>query len=116
MARVPVRLAEAQAAALLLSVREPLTRQRTQLVNAVRGHAAEFGLVAAKGGKGLRALLATARGALPDPAVPRKREAFAAVALALLERQIDPVEAARRNAKAAANRRAVSAGLRLPRR
>ena len=31
-----------------LSVRELLVRQRTQLVNAVRGHAAEFGIVAAK--------------------------------------------------------------------
>lgn len=37
MAHVPVRSAEAQAAAMLLSVRELLTRQRTQLVNAVRG-------------------------------------------------------------------------------
>ena len=40
MARVPVKSAEAQAAAMLLSVRELLTRQRTQLVNALRGHAA----------------------------------------------------------------------------
>ena len=31
---------------MLLSVQELLTRQRTRLVNALRGHAAEFGLVA----------------------------------------------------------------------
>ena len=33
---------------MLLSVRELLVRQRTQLVNALRGHAAEMGLVAAR--------------------------------------------------------------------
>ena len=43
---------------MLLSVRELLVRQRTQLVNALRGHAAELGLVAAKGDRGVAALLA----------------------------------------------------------
>jgi transposase len=43
---VPVKSAEQQAAAMLLSVRELLVRQRTQLVNAMRGHAAEMGVVA----------------------------------------------------------------------
>ncbi len=38
---VPVKSAEQKAAAMLLSVRELLVRQRTQLVNALRGHAAE---------------------------------------------------------------------------
>jgi transposase len=46
---VPVRSAEAQAAAMDLSARDLLIRQRTQLVNAIRGHAAEFGVIAAKG-------------------------------------------------------------------
>ncbi len=46
---VPVRPAEAQAAAMDLGARDLLIRQRTQLVNAVRGHAAEFGVIAAKG-------------------------------------------------------------------
>jgi transposase len=40
---VPVKSAEQQAAAMLLAVRELLVRQRTQLVNAMRGHAAEMG-------------------------------------------------------------------------
>src|SRR5437868_7498187 len=40
---VPIKSVEQQAAAMLLSVRELLVRQRTQLVNAVRGHAAEMG-------------------------------------------------------------------------
>jgi transposase len=39
---------------MLLSVRELLVRQRTQMTNAVRGHAAEMGAVAPLGEKGVR--------------------------------------------------------------
>jgi transposase len=46
---VPVKSAERQADAMLLRVRELLVKQRTQLTNAVRGHAAEFGVISAKG-------------------------------------------------------------------
>jgi transposase len=46
---VPVKSAQAQAEAMDLSARDLLIRQRTQLVNAIRGHAAEFGVIAAKG-------------------------------------------------------------------
>jgi transposase len=46
---VPVKSAESQAALMLLRVRELLVKQRTMLINAIRGHAAEFGVVAAKG-------------------------------------------------------------------
>ena len=46
---VPVKPLVNQAEAVDLSVRELLIRQRTQLVNAMRGHAAEFGIVAAQG-------------------------------------------------------------------
>jgi transposase len=46
---VPVKSAQTQADAMDLSARDLLVRQRTQLVNAVRGHAAEFGIIAAKG-------------------------------------------------------------------
>jgi transposase len=38
--------------------RDLLMRQRTQLINALRGHLAEFGIVAAKGDAGLKELLA----------------------------------------------------------
>jgi transposase len=60
---------------MVLSVRELLVRQRTQLINALRGHAAEFGVVAAKGvGHGVKLLerVATEPG-IPDAA----REMFA---------------------------------------
>jgi transposase len=34
---------------MLMGVREQLVRRRTQVANAIRGYAAEFGLIAAKG-------------------------------------------------------------------
>ena len=40
---------EAQAAALAFRARDLLVRQRTQIINALRGHLAEFGIVVAKG-------------------------------------------------------------------
>jgi len=46
---VPVKSRENQAAQMLVGVRDQLIRRRTQLSNAIRGYAAEFGLVAAKG-------------------------------------------------------------------
>ena len=46
---VPVKSAEQQAGLMLMKVRDRLIRNRTQLANAIRGHAAEFGLSAARG-------------------------------------------------------------------
>lgn len=46
---VPVKTRESQAELMLHGSRELLIRQRTMLLNAVRGHAAEFGVVGAKG-------------------------------------------------------------------
>src|SRR5438270_340135 len=46
---VPVKSAERQAALMLLKTRDLLVKQRTMLINAMRGHAAEFGVTAAKG-------------------------------------------------------------------
>jgi transposase len=46
---VPVKTAEQQAALTMLGVRDLLVKQRTMLINALRGHAAEFGVAAAKG-------------------------------------------------------------------
>ena len=85
---VPVKSAEAQAAAMLLSARELLVRQRTQLANALRGHATELGMVAPIGNKGLTCLrgeVATADEALVPPAAKQ--------ALKLLGREIDRIEA-----------------------
>jgi transposase len=46
---VAVKTAEQQAAQMLAGTRDSLVRRRTQLTNAIRGYAAEFGLIAAKG-------------------------------------------------------------------
>lgn len=88
MREVPVKPAETQASAMLLSVRELLVRQRTQLINALRGHAAEFGLVAAKGNKGLAELRSEVAAASAE-ALP----GAATHALELLGNEIDRIEA-----------------------
>jgi len=46
---VPVKTAQQQADLMLVGIREALIRRRTQLTNTIRGYAAEFGLIAAKG-------------------------------------------------------------------
>ena len=46
---VPAKTVEQQAAGMVLKARDTLVGQRTALINTVRGHAAEFGIVAAKG-------------------------------------------------------------------
>ena len=42
---------------MLVGLRERLIRNRTQLANAIRGYAAEFGLIAAKGMSNIELLL-----------------------------------------------------------
>ena len=54
---VPVKTAEQEAALMLAGMRNQLTGRRTQLSNTIRGHAAEFGLVAAKGHDKIKPLL-----------------------------------------------------------
>jgi transposase len=66
---VPVKTAEQQAALMLHRTRDLMVRQRTQLINAMRAHLAELGLVAAQGRDGLKALIALVRdetSRLPD--------------------------------------------------
>jgi transposase len=46
---VPVKTEEQQSTLVIHRVRETLVRQKTQLINALRGHLAEFGIVAPKG-------------------------------------------------------------------
>src|SRR6266700_1670058 len=69
---VPVKTAEQQATALLHRGREQLVRQRTMLVNALRAHLAEFGIVAAQGLRNVGELIAIVRDdgdtRLPDAA------------------------------------------------
>ncbi|TCZ61099.1 IS110 family RNA-guided transposase [Roseicella aquatilis] len=97
---VPVKTVEAQAGLALLRVREVLVKQRTMLVNALRGHLAEFGVVAPRGREGVSALAER----LSDPAVPALAQAACAALVAqvkALEAQILALEARLRQRHAA---------------
>ena len=61
MSFVPVKGVEQQGLSMLHSARSQLIGQRTQLINAVRGHLSELGIVAARGMLGLAELAAIVR-------------------------------------------------------
>ncbi len=84
---VAIKSAEQQAALMLLKVRDLLVKQRTMLINAMRGHAAEFGVVAAKGAVKLSELLQRVHAA--EAGVP----GLAREILSLMSRQLDALEA-----------------------
>jgi transposase len=65
----PVKSAGRQAALLDHKARDFLVRQRTQTVNGIRAHLAEFGIVVTKGIHNLDRLLAAARD-VPEAALP----------------------------------------------
>lgn len=54
---VPVKTAEQQSVMVLHRTRLLLMRQRTRLANAIRGHMAEYGIVAPSGREGLQRLI-----------------------------------------------------------
>ena len=72
---VPVKSVEQSASQMLMGVRDSLLKRRTQLCNTIRGHAAEFGLVAAKGLDKIEPLLS--RIAAHDGLPALAREMFA---------------------------------------
>lgn len=80
---VPVKSREEQAVLVLHRTRELLIRQRTRLANALRGHLAEFGIIAAQG----KAALLKCMAALDEGAVP----ALARLALEELRGEIATV-------------------------
>jgi transposase len=82
---VPVKSVTQQAQGMVLKVRETLIGQRTALINTVRGHAAEFGIIAGKGAGKIVPLLSAIERETTIP--PEAREMFA-----LLGRQIDEID------------------------
>jgi transposase len=90
---VPVKTAEQQAALMLVGVRDRLIRNRTQLTNAIRGYAGEFGLTAAKGKAHLDPLLERIHADESLPALARELFAAQAKEYAQLQAQIDEVDA-----------------------
>lgn len=73
MGFVPVKSVDAQAGLMLVTVRARLIGERTQVANAIRGHAAEFGLTAPKGLAHVRTLVARI---LEDGSVPALAQAL----------------------------------------
>jgi transposase len=86
---VAAKTAEQQAGLLLHRGRERLVRQRTGLVNALRGHLAEFGVIAPLGLRNVGKLIAVVRDA-GDRRVPD----LARQVLKVLAPQIEQLEAA----------------------
>jgi transposase len=82
---VPVKSEESQAALMLHKTRELLVKQRTMSVNALRGHLAEFGMIAAKGIGRVDELIELAE---KDAALPAAARAAAKV----LVRQIEDLD------------------------
>jgi transposase len=62
-----------------LRVRDLLIKQRTMLENALRGHAAEFGVIGAKGSSHLDVILARARESIPAEAAAMLGELYEAI-------------------------------------
>jgi transposase len=91
---VAVKSAERQAALMLLSARDLLVKQRTMLINAMRGHAAEFGVVAAKGPVKLSELLQRVHAAEAGvPGLAREILSRMARQLGALEAELKGLEA-----------------------
>jgi transposase len=90
---VAVKSAESQAALMLAGLRDRLVRNRVQLANAIRGYAAEFGVVAAKGRAKIEPLLLRLQGDETIPALARELFAEHAKEYAQLTTQLDAIDA-----------------------
>jgi transposase len=89
---VPVKSAESQAGLMLAGMREAVIGRRTQITNAIRGYAAEFGLVAAKGVDKIEPLLARIAADESLPALARALFALQRKELAQIEAELALLE------------------------
>ncbi len=90
---VPVKTVDQQAALMLVGLRDRLIRNRTQLVNSIRGYAAEFGLTAAKGIAHLHPLLQSIQADESLPSLARELFASQGEEYSALQAQISEVDA-----------------------
>jgi transposase len=90
---VAAKTIEQQAALMLLGLRDQLVARRTQLSNTIRGHAAEFGLIAAKGMDKIVPLLTTIARDESVPALARELFAMLARQHAQVEVELKAIEA-----------------------
>ena len=93
---VPIKTPEQQAVLVLHRTRDLMVRQRTMLVNALRGHLAEFGIVARQGVGGVSELLAALRAedAAGLPSLAKQALVGLAGEIGALEQRVDEIEAA----------------------
>jgi transposase len=89
---VPVKDAGHQAYQMLMGTRDNLIRRRTQLTNTIRGYAAEFGLVAAKGLDKIEPLLERIAADESLPRLARDLFAMHGTELGRLARQIEKTD------------------------
>src|ERR1700728_288876 len=90
---VPVKTEEQQAALMLAGVRQQLITRRTQLGNAIRGYAAEFGLITPKGLDKLEPLLVRIAQDASLPELAREMFAMQGRAYAQLQVELKAIEA-----------------------
>jgi transposase len=90
---VSVKTAEQQAALMLAGLREQMVGRRTQLSNAIRGYAAEFGITAAKGLDKIEPLLADIAQDESVPALARGSFAVQGREYAQLQSELKAIEA-----------------------
>jgi transposase len=90
---VPIKTPEQQAALMLMGLRDWLIRNRTQLTNAIRGYAAEFGLTAATGQVHIAPLLERIAADETLPTLARDLFSLQAADYAQLQVRIEEVEA-----------------------
>ena len=90
---VPVKTEEQQAALMLMGVRQQMITRRTQLSNAIRGYATEFGLITAKGLDKIEPLLARIAQDESLPALARAMFALQGRAYAQLQVELKAIEA-----------------------
>jgi transposase len=89
---VPVKTTEQQAALMLAGLREQMVARRTQLSNAIRGYAAEFGVTAAKGLDKIEPLLAQITRDESVPALARELFAMQGGEYAQLQVELKAIE------------------------
>ncbi len=90
---VPVKTAEQQAALTMLGVRDLLVKQRTMLINAIRGHAAEFGVTVAKGPQQVVELLRRLASEEGVPVLAREMIGLLAGQLEVVNAKLKTIEA-----------------------
>jgi transposase len=84
---------EQQADGLVLKVRETLLGQRTRLINTLRGHAAEFGVIAARGTSQVAPLLAAIEAEASTPAAAKAMLVLLGEEIAHLDDRLKELEA-----------------------